>query len=92
MPDVGPSHRSALENTDWHRLEKAEFARTVADRLYKFAHAGRFDALIIVAPPATLGELRSHLHSEVRSRTIAEVDKTLTQHPVHEIERVLTKG
>jgi protein required for attachment to host cells len=92
MPDASGTHRSAVENADWHRLGKAAFARTIADRLYKLAHAGRFDELIIVAPPHTLGELRGHLHSEVRARTIAEVDKTLTQHPVHEIERVLTKG
>jgi protein required for attachment to host cells len=88
-PGNGP--RSSVENADWHTLEKEHFARTIADQLNRLAHAGRFEQLVIVAPPATLGNLRSHLHREVQSRVIAEVDKTLTQHPVHEIERLLTR-
>lgn len=88
----GPSaQRSAMENADWHAIEKTRFAKEISGRLYKLAHAGRFEKLVIVAPPHTLGDLRQNLHDEVRSRVIAEVDKTLTQHPVHEIEKVLTK-
>ena len=84
----GPSvHRSAVQETDWHRLAEERFARDLADRLYKAAHAGRFDRLILVAPPRTLGELRDALHKEVRARVIAEIDKDLTNHPVHEIEK-----
>lgn len=84
----GP-HRSAVEVTDWHRLEKIRFARDVADALYREAHKGRFDKLIVVAPPATLGELRKAFHKEVSDRIVAEVDKTLTGHPPAEIERIL---
>jgi protein required for attachment to host cells len=83
-------HKSAVENTDWHRLEKERFAKELADRLYEYAHAGRFQHLIIVAPPQVLGNLRNDFHAEVKRRIIAEVDKTLTQHPVYEIERLLT--
>lgn len=86
----GPSvHRSAVQETDWHRLAEERFARDLADRLYKAAHAGRFDRLILVAPPRTLGELRDALHKEVRARVIAEIDKDLTNHPVHEIEKIV---
>lgn len=83
-------HKSAVDNTDWHRLEKERFAKELADRLYKYAHAGRFQHLIVVAPPQVLGNLRNDFHSEVKKRIVAEIDKTLTQHPVHEIERLLT--
>lgn len=83
-------HKSAVENTDWHRLGKDRFAKEIADRLYRSAHAGAFDRLILVAPPQTLHSLREALHAEVRSRVIAEVDKELTQHPVHAIEKILT--
>ncbi len=85
---MGPN-RSAVENTDWHRLEKTNFAKEIAEALYKAAHAGRFSRLIVVAPPTTLGDLRKAFHKEVSERIVAEVDKTLTGHPPYEIERIL---
>ena len=42
-----------------------------------------------MAPPATLGELRSKLHKEVQDKVVAEIDKTLTNHPIDKIERLL---
>ena len=87
----GPgTHSSAMEMTDWHVLEKQRFAKTIADALYKSAHAGKFSQLVLVAPPATLGTLRKELHSEVASKVVAEFDKTLTKHSVPEIEKILT--
>lgn len=86
---LGP-HSSSMENTDWHVLEKERFAKTLAEALYKSAHAGKFSQLVLVAPPATLGTLRKELHSEVSSKVVAEFDKTLTKHSVSEIEKILT--
>jgi protein required for attachment to host cells len=86
----GPSvHRSGVQETDWHRIGKERFARDLAERLYKSAHRGAFDQLVIIAPPVVLGELRKEIHSEVASRVVAEYDKDLTNHPVHEIEKML---
>ncbi len=88
----GPSgHYSAVEETDWHRLEKERFARGLADILYKSAHRGRFDALVIAASPQVLGEMRTHLHKEVQSRLIAEIPKTLTNHQLDEIEKLVRR-
>lgn len=87
----GPSeHKSAAEPTDWHLLEKHRFAKELSETLYKAAHKAKFDKLVIVAPPMILGDLRKNLHSEVKTRIIAEVDKELTRHPVHKIEEILT--
>jgi len=84
----GPGvQRSAVQETDWHRFEKQRFAAELADGLYKAAHAGRFADLIVAAPPLVLGELRKHFHQEVSKRVLAEINKTLTGHPVGEIER-----
>lgn len=89
----GPSpHKSAVEETDWHRVEKERFAREIADRLYKAAHRGDFERLVIVAPPLVMGELRKELHKEVEQRLVAETPKTLTNHTISEIERILTRG
>lgn len=88
----GPSvHRSAVEDTDWHQLAKDRFAQDLAEILYKQAHKGAFDKLVLVAPPKTLGELRSELHQEVVKRVIGEVPKTLTNHPVDEIEKIVAQ-
>jgi protein required for attachment to host cells len=87
-----PSHnKSAIQPTDWHRIAKDRFAHDIAEALYKAAHANRFKKLVIVAPPNTLGELRTSFHKEVSGRIVAEVDKTLTSHPVVEIEKILTQ-
>ena len=86
----GPSvHRSAVADTDWHRIAKERFAEEIAARLYKMAHRGDFEKIVLVAPPLVLGELRKQLHKEVEQRVTAEVPKTLTNHPVYEIEQIL---
>jgi len=87
----GPSvHRSAVADTDWHELAKDRFAHDLADILYKQAHKGRLSKLVIVAPPNTLGELRQELHQEVTQKVIGEVPKTLTNHPIDEIEKIVS--
>jgi protein required for attachment to host cells len=87
--DGGPGQKSAFAETDWHRLGKERFAQELADRLYLFAHRGAFERLVIVAPPRVLGDLRGKLHKAVADRVVAEIPKTLTNHPVAEIEALV---
>ena len=47
-------------------------------------------ALVVVAPPRTLADLRDAFHSDVKACIIAEINKDLTKHPVWEIEKHLT--
>ena len=90
MPDGATTqHRSAVEETDWHRIEKERFAKELSDRLYRMAHRGDYKRLVIVAPPLVLGEMRKELHKEVTDKVAGEVPKTLTNHTVSEIERIL---
>ncbi|MFZ5962633.1 host attachment family protein [Thalassococcus sp. BH17M4-6] len=91
MNDGGVQQRSALDDTDWHELQKERFASDLSDRLYEDAHAGRFEKLVIVAAPKILGILREEMHKEVTDRVIAEIDKNLANHPVDEIERLVKK-
>ena len=89
----GPSvHKSAVEETDWHRIEKERFAKEIAERLYKAAHRGDFQRLVIVAPPLVMGEKRKEMHKEVEQKVVGEVAKTLTNHTVDEIEKLLMKA
>ncbi|MDT0683484.1 host attachment family protein [Roseicyclus sp. F158] len=89
MSDTGVGQRSALEDTDWHKLEKERFAEELSELLYKRAHQNAFKSIVLVASPRVLGDLRSHLHKEVQGRVIGEVPKTLTNHPVDEIEQIV---
>jgi protein required for attachment to host cells len=81
--------RSAMQETNWHKLEKHRFAKEIADTLYTAAHKGRYSKLIIAAPPMTMGDLRKAFHKEVSQRVVAEISKDLTNMPPHEIERIL---
>jgi protein required for attachment to host cells len=84
--------RSAVEQTDWHKIAEKNFAREIAAKLDAAAKAGNFKQLVLVAPPRTLAELRTHLGAEAKKRVIAEVGKDLTKHPVSEIVRLLADG
>ncbi len=89
----GPSvHRSAVADTDWHQLAEDRFAKELAAILHRQAQRGRFSELVLVAAPAVLGEMRKELHKEVSERIIGEVDKDLTNHPVHEIEALILRS
>ena len=78
--DTGaPGHRSAMEpRTDPQRHEHAEFARQIAGELHEAALADRFDALVVVAAPKTLGDLRISLTPQAQARVTIELDKDLT--------------
>ncbi|TIP78690.1 MAG: host attachment protein, partial [Mesorhizobium sp.] len=86
----GPSvHRSAVEDTDWHRLGKERFADEIAERLYKLAHRGAFKEMVLIAPPQVLGDMRRKLHKEVAEKITVEIPKTLTNHTIDDIENLL---
>lgn len=85
---MSPGVRS-YDDTDWHELEKDRFADDLADILYRQAHRGAFDHIVIVAPPGVLGEMRSKLHQEVSDKVVAEIDKTLTNHTLEDIEKIV---
>ena len=81
--------QSSVEPTDFHQIEEDRFAADAADFLKTGALKNKYDSLIVVAPPKTLGELRKHYHKEVTSRLKGELDKDLTGHPIKDIEKAL---
>jgi protein required for attachment to host cells len=82
--------RSAVEPVDWHHIEEHRFTRKVAAAMEEVVRSRNVPALIVVAPPKTLAELREAFHADVKARVIAEINKDLTKHPVGEIETHLT--
>jgi protein required for attachment to host cells len=83
------THRSAMQETNWHKPEKHRFAKEITDVLYAAAHRGQYSKLVIAAPPMIMGDLRKAMHKEVTDKIVAEVAKDLTNMPAPEIERVL---
>ena len=81
--------RSSYEETDFHQLEEDRWAKSAAEDVNKRALANDFDALAIIAPPKTLGELRKQLHKEAARRVVCEIAKEMTGHPIPDIEALL---
>ncbi|GGD27912.1 baeRF12 domain-containing protein [Sinisalibacter lacisalsi] len=70
--------QSAMEETDWHRVAEGRFAEDLAERLVAWAGEGRFERLVVVADPRTLGVLRNAYGDGLKDVLMAEVDKDLT--------------
>jgi protein required for attachment to host cells len=68
-------HRSAMQETNWHKLEKHRFAKEIADVLYTAAHRGDYSQLVIAALPMIMGDLRKAMHKEVSDKVVAEISK-----------------
>jgi len=86
---AGTNLRSVVGDTDWHDLEEHRFVHRVAAAMEQLVRERKAKALVVVAPPRTLANLRQALHADVKQRVIAEIAKDLTKHPVYEIEKHL---
>ena len=80
---------SPVEPTDWQQVEEHRFARRVAAAMEQMVRASKAKALVVVAPPRTLADLRDAFHADVKACVVAEIHKDLTKHPVWEIEKHL---
>jgi protein required for attachment to host cells len=87
----GTHRRSSVQQTDWHHIEEHRFTGRVAAALEDMVRKQGVTALVVVAPPRTLADLRQAFHADVKKRIVAEIGKDLTKHPVGEIETHLLK-
>lgn len=70
-------------------VDEATFAKQLAQELFRRVQNKEFEALILIADPQTLGEIRPSLHKEVQSHLISEIPKTLTKASVADIQKAL---
>ena len=95
MPASETEHqgaRSLPTETSPREKSEATFANNLAEDLYRHVHKGGIDAIILVADPQTLGQIRPSLHPEVKSRICGELHKTLTKSSVSEIQDILANA
>ena len=71
--------------TDPHRHEQQMFARSLAQILEEQRLKKKYDQLVIVAPPKTLGDLREALTKSVSDQVTGELNKDLTKISIHDL-------
>jgi len=67
------------------------FAKEIAARLDTARVAGKFQRLVLMAPPAFLGTLRANLNDKVTDLVVGEVDKNLVTHTVEDVQQHLSQ-
>jgi protein required for attachment to host cells len=68
-----------------HKAAQSGFARQLVDELEQKRNAQAFDQLVLVAPPAFLGELRSTMPKALSSMVTEELSKNLVAHSTQEV-------
>ncbi len=71
------SERPLLAEDTPRDNEEADFARELAHHLNDMVLKHQAEQVVIVADPATLGNLRPHYHVELKKRIVKEVGKRL---------------
>ena len=72
------------------KQELIEFAKRISDYLDGLRKADKMNKLFIIAAPAFLGELRTHLSSETSKKIVFELDKNIADHSVEDISKHLS--
>lgn len=88
---VSATGRSGMEQTDWHEVEEDRFAEDLAGKLSGWASEGRFERLVVIADPDTLGTLRQAYGDDLKAKIEVEIDKDLTNLPLEDIENSIQK-
>ncbi|CFX50458.1 conserved protein of unknown function [Candidatus Filomicrobium marinum] len=88
----GPGRHAVEPKQDASRKMVTRFATEIADMLSASLKARGFDRLIVVAPPAMLGDLRKSLSNHVRAKVIAEIDKDMTKAGIPEVMKHIEAG
>jgi protein required for attachment to host cells len=85
----GSRHQSSSANPSDRQQDEDSFAAGIAEVLNKQVLDGKIDALVVVAAPRTLGELRKHYHKTLEAKLVGEIAKDLTGHSVADIVKAI---
>lgn len=75
--------------TEAHEHEAEAFAKEIATHLEAGRTSGRFQHLVLMAPPAFLGDLRGKLGDALRKLVVGEVGKDLVTHTAEDVRKHL---
>ena len=80
-----PARHAVEPRRDLHEAAKDDFIRTVATELAAQLKDGKFDELVLVAPPGVIAELKDALSKPIAKLVVKELQKDLTKVPDHEL-------
>ena len=80
-----PARHAIEPRRDLHEAAKDAFIRTVATELAAQLKDGKFDELVLVAPPGVIAELKDALSKPIAKLVVEELQKDLTKVPDHEL-------
>ncbi|WP_458097504.1 host attachment family protein [Roseomonas sp. WA12] len=84
----GPSGSTPQDMTP-NETGQATFAKKLAQSLQTMRAANGFEALVIIADPQTLGQIRGALHKTVEASVVHTLSKDLTNHSTAQIAAAL---
>ena len=92
----GARHQGSSANPGHGQVEEDGFAAGVADLLNRQVLDGKItcsclqsSALVVIAAPRTLGELRKRYHKKLSAALVGEIAKDLTGHAVRDVEKAI---
>jgi len=84
--DSGGQGRHSMGKEQNVRDREAEvFAREICARVNQACHADKFEKVYLIAPPAFLGHIRTHLDQMSKSRVAGEVAKDVVSQNIQAI-------
>ena len=94
MPGKGSGKGGGGDHAYQEKIEPKEqemivFAKRVADYLDDARKANKLNKLLLIAAPAFLGELKTHLSDETSKNIVFELDKNIAHHSVEDIRQHL---
>lgn len=72
------------------QTDEATFAKQLAHSLFTMHEQKRYTAMVLIADPQTLGQLRSALHKTVEASIVQTMAKDYTNNTLAEIQKALS--
>lgn len=88
LADEGPSGSRPEEQTE-RQTDEATFAKQLVRSLYAMKTSHKYEHLVLVADPQTLGQLRDAMDKNVANSIILSLDKALTNHSTDDIAKIV---
>ncbi|MBL8564254.1 MAG: host attachment protein [Hyphomicrobiaceae bacterium] len=88
--DSSGARRSATEGTDLHQRAEDRFVAEFMGELAADATTGRFEKVVLAAPPVALGTARQHIVPDLQRRIVKEIAGDYVKMPVEQITKAIT--
>jgi len=72
------------------QTDEATFAKQLAHSLFTMHEQKRYTAMVLIADPQTLGQLRSAMHKTVEASIVQTMAKDYTNNSLAEIQKALS--